>query len=200
MPKVVDHGNRRRELLPAVWKVTARDGVENVTLRAIAAETGWSTGTLQHYFPTKRELIISAHELAYSRAGERIADRVRELKGVDALRAVLLEALPLDDERLLEARVEVSAWNLAATDEDFRAMRKERVDEWMPLLEQLIADSRKETGAAGDCSDAIAAHQALILIDALSAQAVVTPHIATPARQRELVERFLIEAVGASRR
>ena len=42
MPKDVDHDARREELLEAVWRVIARDGMERATIRAIAKETGWS--------------------------------------------------------------------------------------------------------------------------------------------------------------
>ena len=46
MPKEVDHNERREELLEAVWRVIARDGMEGTTIRGIAKESGWSTGVL----------------------------------------------------------------------------------------------------------------------------------------------------------
>ena len=57
MPKVVDVEQRRAELAAAVARVIARSGIEGATMRQVAAEAGWTTGTLVHYFTNKRELL-----------------------------------------------------------------------------------------------------------------------------------------------
>jgi hypothetical protein len=38
MPRQVDHDLRRRQIAEAVWRLAARGGLENVTLRQVAAE------------------------------------------------------------------------------------------------------------------------------------------------------------------
>ena len=48
MPKVVDHAARREQLAAALWRVVVRDGVEAASLRRVAAEAGWSVGSLRH--------------------------------------------------------------------------------------------------------------------------------------------------------
>ena len=57
MPRVVDVEQRRTELAAAVARVIARSGIEGATMRQVAAEAGWTTGTLVHYFTDKRELL-----------------------------------------------------------------------------------------------------------------------------------------------
>lgn len=195
MPKIVDHDERREELLAAVWRILARDGIEGATLRAIAAETGWSSGVLQHYFRSKHDIIVSAHELAYARAGERIERRIASLRGIDALRAALHEALPLDEERLLEARIEVSAWNLAANDPDFAALRHAGVRRWWEQLRTLVADARQVPAESPEEDDFVA-HELLMLVDALSVEAVLLPDLTTPERQKQLTERVLARIDG----
>ena len=37
MPKIVDHAERRREVLDATWRVIGREGLEAATVRRIAA-------------------------------------------------------------------------------------------------------------------------------------------------------------------
>jgi AcrR family transcriptional regulator len=57
VPKVVDHELRRRELAQAALRVIGRDGLEAATTRAVAQESGWSTGVLKHYFDGKDRLL-----------------------------------------------------------------------------------------------------------------------------------------------
>ncbi|HEX7824382.1 MAG TPA: TetR family transcriptional regulator, partial [Mycobacterium sp.] len=103
MPKIVDHDERRIEVLDATWRVIGRFGLEATTVRRIAEEAGYSQGVLAHYFHDKSDILISAHKLAYSRTRARIAVVTAGRVGLDALRLAMLEALPLDDERYLEA-------------------------------------------------------------------------------------------------
>lgn len=106
MPKVVDHEERRRELAGAVWRVILRDGLEGVSVRAVAAEAGWSAGALRHYLGTKEELLESAAELLEERVVGRMESRTEGLAPREAVRAALCEVLPLDEER----RVECALW------------------------------------------------------------------------------------------
>lgn len=194
MPKIVDHEARRHELLPAVWAVLGREGVNGLTIRSIARETGWSVGVLQHYFPTKRDMIVSAHELAYARAGERIRTATVGKPALVALEALMEEALPLDGERLLEARIEVSAWQLAAADAEFRALHQERVQGFMAEVTAMIGRGRTEGIVCAKAPDELLAHGFIALIDSLSLQAVLSPELVPPSRQRELV-RLLLQSL-----
>lgn len=99
MPKVVDHKERRRELAKAVWQVILRDGVEGVSVRNVAAEAGWSTGALRHYFETKEDLLASATQLLDGRVRGRIESKHHGDTPREAARSVLCEVLPLDEER-----------------------------------------------------------------------------------------------------
>ena len=64
MPKIVDHESRRQELVEAAWRVINRVGIDATTVREIAAESGYSTGSLAHYFATKDDILRSALERA----------------------------------------------------------------------------------------------------------------------------------------
>lgn len=191
MPKIVDHDQRREELLQAVWRIVARDGLEAATMRSIAQETGWSSGVLQHYFTSKRDIIVSAHELAYQRVSDRIEAKIQGASAIESLRIALDEALPLDDERLLEARIEVSAWGLAVADPEFLRHRHESTQRWMDYLTEVIGQARADGDVHNPASDEMLAHEMLVLVDALSLEAVLYPHIATPQRQRALADALL---------
>lgn len=56
MPKIIDHDARRAEILEGSFDLFARLGRNGVTMRKIAKELGFSTGTLYHYFDDKETL------------------------------------------------------------------------------------------------------------------------------------------------
>lgn len=62
MPKIVDHELYRQELLSKCFDIFAQKGYRSVTMRQIAQELGVSTGTLYHYFPSKKELFWQLYE------------------------------------------------------------------------------------------------------------------------------------------
>ena len=57
MPKIVDHDERRLELVDATWRIIARLGIEGATMREIATEAGFANGALKPYFPTRDTLL-----------------------------------------------------------------------------------------------------------------------------------------------
>ncbi|MFD2025946.1 TetR/AcrR family transcriptional regulator [Promicromonospora aerolata] len=59
MPRVVDHAERRQQIVFALWLVIAQQGIEGVSLRHVAAEAGVSMGRIQHYFGTKEALVLA---------------------------------------------------------------------------------------------------------------------------------------------
>lgn len=120
MPKHVDHDQRRDELAAAVWRLVVREGVEAASLRRVAAEAGWSVGSVRHYFAAQHELLAFAMELVVTRATERIR---RTPAGADthATAAALLgQLLPLDDERRAEMQVWLAFSTRAAVDPALR--------------------------------------------------------------------------------
>ena len=191
MPKIVDHDQRRLELLEAVWRIIARDGLDAATMRSISTETGWSSGVLQHYFASKRDIILSAHRYAYARVGARIAKRTGHLHGIEALRVALDEALPLDDERLIEARVEVGAWAMAMNDPEFLSVRRESLAVWQEYLAATIREARELGQIRSREPDDLLSHRIVSLVDAMSVEAVLFPELASADRQRELAATLI---------
>ena len=114
MPKIVDWDERRDEILSATWRVIARDGIAGATIRAIAKEANCSRGILGHYFHDKEDILGSALAALAPARGRADGDAAADgLSGLEALRAVMLEALPLDGRRDLEAQIEISFWGRA---------------------------------------------------------------------------------------
>ena len=63
MPKIVDHAQRRTEIVHALWQVIYLKGIDGVSFRSVAEAAGISIGRVQHYFPSRSELILEGCRL-----------------------------------------------------------------------------------------------------------------------------------------
>lgn len=95
----MDHPARRRELADAACHVIARNGLAGTTLAHIAEESGWSIGSIRHYFADKDELVASALWRVGELVDERIRDRTAGGMTMKDLRTAATELLPLDADR-----------------------------------------------------------------------------------------------------
>ncbi|MCO5997726.1 TetR/AcrR family transcriptional regulator [Actinoallomurus rhizosphaericola] len=138
MPKIVDHEARRTELADAVGRVIARDGVNEVSIRSVAAEAGWSPGALRHYFTTRAELLAFACEQVI----QRVTDRITELRHTgtiqQAVRDTLLETMPVDARRHTEATVAFAFLALGLSDPRLAEVQRTHFNGMYGLCLQLI--------------------------------------------------------------
>ena len=171
MPKVVDHAQRRSELVAATWAVVAAEGIEAATVRRIAEEAGCTTGRITHYFADKEEVLVAALRRVHQAAGRRMLAAIGPLSGLAALRAVLAEALPLDQERILEWRVWLAFWGSAATSTRLQAEQHERYREWRGMLKRVLATAQLPAGVDLDRL----VDQIVALVDGFGLQGVLDP-------------------------
>lgn len=100
MPKIVDHDERRRQIVEALIRQAGREGLHAVTMRSVAAEAGVSLRLVQYYFISKGELMHAALRHLERQSRERWAARLagqehgRSVR--DYLEAFAAEALPGD--------------------------------------------------------------------------------------------------------
>ena len=193
MPKIVDWDARRDEILSATWRVIARDGIAKATVRAIAREAHCSPGILAHYFDDKADILGSALVLSHRRVAARMETSAAGLTGLAALRVIMLEALPLDDERDLEAQIEISFWGRALGNPALRRLQHAEFDHFAERLRGHLVEAEKDGELRDGVDVELAAHQLLVLIDGLSAERVLYPDRASPDRQQEMLDGLLRE-------
>jgi len=193
VPKIVDHQARREELLEATWRVIARTGIVGVTIREIAREAGVSTGILAHYFESKEDLLAHALRLSHRRVYDRIDERTRDNAGLDALRTIMLEALPLDEERLLEAQIEMNFLSLALGNEMLRELQNNEFDRFWDVLHRRVVEAQRLGEISTRVDAAWVTHQLIILVEGLSLEAALYPARVQPKRQREILESFFAQ-------
>lgn len=143
MPKIVDHNQRRLELVEATWRIIARRGIEGATMREIALEAGFANGALKPYFPTKDDLLSFAFAHVFNQTNARIGASSGSLKGLAALRSFCEEILPLDAERLNEARIAIAYWQRALTDPEKAALHDASMEQWRRELFERLREARE---------------------------------------------------------
>ncbi|MFD7610418.1 TetR/AcrR family transcriptional regulator [Streptomyces sp. NPDC059828] len=193
-----DHEARRRDVSAAVWQVLATRGFAGLTLRAVAAELGATTGLLTHYFPTKRALVEYALDLLEQRTLSRPRRHAGEAgEGLAAVRGALLDILPLTPEATDSNRIWVSSWDTALSDHGLSADYARKYEEGRDRLSRRVA-AAQELGELppGDPADIAARAQSFVL--GLVVQALFAPEAFPPRRQVELLDDYLASVAYAS--
>ncbi|MGQ3383835.1 TetR/AcrR family transcriptional regulator [Glutamicibacter sp. TV12E] len=135
MPKIVDHDQRRREIVEVTWKFIAREGIEKLNLRDLAAAAGYANGALKPYFPTRDALLVATFNFVADATNQRIKKNAAGLQGLEAVSAFAREVLPLDELRRNEARIAVHFWHLALGDPKLAVVNASTMDQWRTMLD-----------------------------------------------------------------
>lgn len=151
MPKRVDHQQRRRHIIQALWRITLRGGLNAASFREVAAEAGVSVRLVQYYFGTKDQLLLAALGALADQVGQRIAARIAAL-GHDpsprlVLHTVLAEFLPTDEQSRQAMLLFIAFQTASLTDPSLA--RAEALQVPRSLIALLAGQIRKaqETGA-----------------------------------------------------
>ena len=170
MPKVVDIEERRAELAAAAAQLIARAGVGAATMREVAAEAGWTTGALTHYFSDKRELLLFTFR---SSLAQRHANR--NARGTLDPRSALLQALegalPRDEDGRRHWMVTIAFCAQAAGDEELSAAQREAYREFRGR----VAGLAQQGGIATDSQAITVAEQLIAVANGIAVQALFDP-------------------------
>ena len=191
MPKKVNVDERRADLLVAVWNVIARDGLDKTTVRTMARETGRSAGTLAHYFTDKDDVLVSALQLSHERIAARWEEKLSGLKGLSALRELVLDNLPLDDDRELETRLAVAYWSRVLTKESLVSSHWRKGPKLIDRLHTLVREAQELKEIRDDESVEDIAERLHALIDGFSLHSLLYPERLFRARVERLMETEL---------
>ncbi|WP_045730733.1 TetR/AcrR family transcriptional regulator [Pseudarthrobacter chlorophenolicus] len=191
VPKIVDHDERRLELVDATWRIIARQGMEGATMREIALEAGFANGALKPYFPTKDTLLEFAFGHVFNRTNRRIADVTGGRTGLDALQAFCLEVLPLDEERINEARIVIPFWQKAVTDPGKAEIHRQSMEEWADTIRRYLAEARNSGDVRTAVDDSLLASQLLNMLLGAQIEAALAPPGRTDFGHEAQLEGYL---------
>jgi AcrR family transcriptional regulator len=185
MPKMVDHLTRRQELAEAVWRVIRRGGLPAATVRAVAAESGWSAGAVRHYFGSQADLLTFTMRLV----ADRVRARVTAVPVGDVPRRwaerVLFELLPLDADRAAENEVWLAFHAAARSHADMAAVREETYEAIRGLCRS-VALALAPAGPAD-----VLTRELNALLDGLALHAALFPDRWSASQLRRVLRDYL---------
>ncbi|MFT4051989.1 MAG: TetR/AcrR family transcriptional regulator [Microbacterium sp.] len=193
MPRLVDHAERRTEIVKATWRIIAERGIEATTMRELAREMGVANGSVTHYFPNKKAILIAAFQHVFAATNARYEQAVAESDrhGLAALRLFLEQTLPFDDERLLEARIVIPFLEHAAMDPDAAEIFQTTMRQWQERFVALL-DEAQVRGEVRVDLDACAVSDALLhALTGVQAVGVLIPETARPARMTAMLDALM---------
>ena len=200
MPKIVDHAERRTELAWAACRAIVANGIEQVTMRDVAAETGGSTGMVMHYFEDKEALLAAALTTVTDACHRRIVFRAME--DPIAIRDLFSESLPLDAHRRLEWGVWLNYWAAIPTNANLASQQRQHYESWHLILESALTKLARENKLREGVDIPAATDFLMAAVDGVGLRATIDPDGWPPSRQLEQLDRalatVLIEASAAS--
>jgi AcrR family transcriptional regulator len=140
LPKAVDVDQKRSELVEATWRVIVAEGFGAATLRRVASEARCTTGALTKYFSSREALFTEALRAANRSGRARMRAAVsRADSPAKRIEAIVLEALPLDAERLRAWQTRLAFWGAASESTALRDENARRFKAWRTYLDEYLA-------------------------------------------------------------
>lgn len=146
---------RRESLLDAAEHMLVEVGDAESSLRDIANRAGVRLGHLQHYFPTRGELIHAMLKRVLDRSLRRLAGAATQGRGEDEPAADVMTVSPeqlvavllaeQDDPFLTRLYVEI--WAIAARDESVAEVAREFYQRYVGLVSEFISRRRPDLPA-----------------------------------------------------
>lgn len=169
------HDDRRREIAAISCRVIATRGLDGLTIRTVAAEVGYSTAVVTHYFHNKRDLLLHTYEHAAARS----VNRAGEGPLPDALWDYCAQLLPVDPISVENWRVFVAFWGAASGDAELA----ERQRGYVCAAREQIAVRLRSGYAMAPEPAAEQSRRLLAAVMGIATQALFDPDEWPPARQ-----------------
>ena len=141
MPKIVDHDQRRLDLVQATLRLIIRQGLDGATMRDIATEAGFANGVVKTYFGSKADLLAATYLYVFEATNARVATSTAGLRGLDALRAFAHEVLPVTPELHDEARVVLSYLAEVAQNPEHARTTAETMELWREWIGSWLGEA-----------------------------------------------------------
>lgn len=183
MPKIVDHDQRRSEIISAMWRVVDADGVGGVSVRSVAASAGVSKTNVGHYFDSQPHLLaLGALESATNTTARILATELGDDPLADATN-LLMRMVPDTPTKRRRAAVWLHVLDVGAHNPGTQALTTEiesmHTNAVVHVLEQLR--TRKLVHRGRDiASEATALHALVdgVALQNLAARAMMSKNLA----------------------
>lgn len=197
MPKIVDADARRQDVVQAVLRIIAADGLERASLREVADEAGLAVGSVRHYFAGSEELLAFTFGTVVDRVAGRLGSLLPAVRNAPpdspAQRQAVLDLLggmlPLDTESAVEVCA-LLAFRNAARIRPFLAAEADRGHREIAavvggVVSVLLPEDEPQENLV------VEAERLLATLDGLCMHALLQPGWMTAQMCRDVLERHL---------
>lgn len=183
MPLIVDHDQRRDEVLEIAIDLIAEGGIDSASVRAIAERAQYSTAVVSHYFHNKSELLSLAFEKTLRETQTRIDEAVA--RGAPAAR-VLEVLLPLDPRAGRSWKIWFAFWGMALSDAKHRQAQVTHGREGQDIIRHVLEQCSDIPAAAAGGRN-MQAGRLLAIVGGMAALATFDPEGWPAKRQRAIL-------------
>ena len=191
MPRIVNHEKKRKSIAEAAWSIIKKEGIEKASIRRVAIEAGMSAGALRHYFSTKDEMLLFIMDYYLEEGKKRSQSKNWSDNPLQAVAEVLLELIPMDEEK----KIETSVWWILALQSLTSDTLKEKKDEMTNGMYELASSMIEILVLQGILSDStnvkLEKSRLAALIDGLSIHALLRPDVYSPDKVKEVIRYHL---------
>ncbi|KJC64470.1 transcriptional regulator, TetR family [Agreia bicolorata] len=191
MPKVVDAEIRRAQIVAVACQLIASDGIKAVTTRRIAEATGYSNGVLRYYFSGKDAVVNAAFQGIFDATNERARAADPSPRGLAGLHELAMQIMPLDHDRLMEARIAINFWQEALGSEEKAALHADVMQRWRIEIELRLREAEDDGELPAGSPIPEIADELLAMLTGLQVLACLSPAETSPQRQVAQYETFI---------
>lgn len=191
MPRIVNHEKKKKSIAEAAWSIIKKEGIEKASIRRVAIEAGMSAGALRHYFSTKDEMLLFIMDYYLEEGKKRSQSKSWSDNPLQAVAEVLLELIPIDEEK----KIETSVWWILALQSLTSDTLKEKKDEMTNGMYELASSMIEILVLQGILSDStnvkLEKSRLAALIDGLSIHALLRPDVYSADKVKEVIRYHL---------
>lgn len=177
------------EVTAATLRVIARDGIEGASLRAIAREGGFTTGTLVYYFRNKQDILLFAGHTVLQGVVSRMQQKVAASPSLDSLEKALVGELPTTAEKRLGWSIWLAFTAQAVSVDAFRQEHEQRSADFREIVRNCLNAEYESGGLAADLDCTTETYRLLAVFDGLGLHALLEPTIYPASVQQQLVHQ-----------
>lgn len=145
MPKIIDHEERRREIVKVAKRLILEGGFEAATMRSLAAEAGFANGALKHYFSGKESIIAATFESVLQEMAPegwpKASDKRTPEEARQQLRQRVVRSMPLNEFSISAGRVLLVLWDHAVSNPDLAETYRAFFKNWHDSMSVLLGDA-----------------------------------------------------------
>lgn len=197
MPKIVDHQEQRRAIAARAANCIARNGLETLSLRNVAAAHGCSKGMVQHYFSDKEELLFGALLYITAEYEARAEAATYGTTGLERLNKRFCAILPLNEALRDEWVVRLAFYTRAALVPRMQDYIKQHVQSALRVGAGELRAAQRSGEVRRDINASRSYRGIMATVAGIAVAEVASPHSVPHTTQRRML-RDALELLRAS--